>query len=139
MALNVAQIVTAQRLRLVLWESSPFYHTIWTRTQSFLRAQEKVAGITGQHLPSNQWEIEMGALFDDTLANLQYRIMEYAAGSSSPAPINITKPWNNSSANVEWATAYKYMCYNQRTKETQGTLNFSILGLGLLFGIGLLG
>ncbi|CEI62474.1 unnamed protein product [Fusarium venenatum] len=137
MALNVAQIVTAQLLKHVLGESSPFYHTIWTRTQSFLRAQEKVAGITGQQLPSNQWEIEMSALFDDTLANLQYHMMEYAAGSSAPAPINPIKPWGNSSANTAWDTAYKNMCYNQRTKETQGTLNFSILGLGLLFGIGL--
>ncbi|RGP74710.1 hypothetical protein FSPOR_1289 [Fusarium sporotrichioides] len=134
-ALNIAQIVTAQRLRFVLSESSPFYHTIWTRTQSFLRAQEKVAGITGLPLPSNQWEIEIGALFNDTLANLQYHMMEYASGSSSPASIDITKPWKNSSANVVWATAYKDMCYNQRTKETQGTLNFSILGLALLFSL----
>ncbi|QPC71273.1 hypothetical protein HYE68_002025 [Fusarium pseudograminearum] len=137
LALNVAQIVTAQRLRLVLWESSLFYHTIWTQTQSFLRAQEKVAGITGLPLPSNQWEIEMSALFNTTLANLQYHMMEYAAGSSVPAAVNITEPWDNPAADAGWAAAYRNMCYNQRTKETQGTLNFSILGLGLLFGLGL--
>ncbi|CEF78782.1 unnamed protein product [Fusarium graminearum] len=136
LALNVAQIVTAQRLRLVLWESSLFYHTIWTQTQSFLRAQEKVAGISGQPLPSNQWEIEMSALFNTTLANLQYHMMEYAAGSSVPTAVNITEPWDDPSADSGWAAAYKNMCYNQRTKETQGTLNFSILGLGLLFGLG---
>jgi hypothetical protein len=28
------------------------------------------------------------------------------------------------------------MCYNQRIKETQGTLNFSVLGLSLLLGLG---
>ncbi|KAM0405885.1 hypothetical protein ACHAPZ_002635 [Fusarium culmorum] len=137
LALNVAQIVTAQRLMVVLWESSLFHQTIWTQTQSFLRAQEKVAGITGQQLPSNQWEIEMSALFNTTLANLQYHMMEYAAGSSVPTAVNITEPWDDPSADSGWATAYKNMCYNQRTKETQGTLNFSILGLGLLFGLGL--
>ncbi|KAK6712240.1 hypothetical protein SNK05_006694 [Fusarium graminearum] len=121
---------------LVLWESSLFYHTIWTQTQSFLRAQEKVAGISGQPLPSNQWEIEMSALFNTTLANLQYHMMEYAAGSSVPTAVNITEPWDDPSADSGWAAAYKNMCYNQRTKETQGTLNFSILGLGLLFGLG---
>jgi hypothetical protein len=137
MALNLEQVVTVQRFGMVLLESSPFYHTIWTRTQSFLRAQEKVAGISGQPLPSNQWKIEMRALFEDTLANLQYHMMEYAAGSSAPGTINVTKPWDNSPAEAGRAAAYKDMCYNQRTKETQGTLNFSILGLALLFGLGL--
>lgn len=90
LALNLKQVTTVQRLRLVI-ASSTFYHVIFTRTQNFLRAQEKVAGITQQALPSNQWEIEMAALFEDTLSNLQYQMTEYAAGSSAPAEMRITR------------------------------------------------
>jgi hypothetical protein len=133
--LNHAQFVAVQRLRFVIGEST-FYHAIWTRTQNFLRAQEKVAGITGQPLPSNQWEIEMAALFDDTLASLQYKMMEYAAGSSAPGSMEILKPWENATASDKYAAPYRSMCFNQRTKETQGTLNFSVLGLSLLLGLG---
>jgi hypothetical protein len=145
LALNSAQFVAVQRLRLVLLESSTFYHAIWTRTQGFLRAQEKVAGSTGLALPSNHWEIEMAALFDDTLANLQHHMMEYVAGSSAPGNFETIKVWENMdtvklgeniSDSDEYAGAYENMCYNQRVKEAQGTLNFSALGLWLLIGLG---
>ncbi|KAF4345546.1 hypothetical protein FBEOM_496 [Fusarium beomiforme] len=145
MALSNAQFVAIQRLRLVLLESSTFYHAIWTRTQGFLRAQEKVAGSTGLALPSNHWEIEMAALFDDTLANLQHRMIEYVVGPSDPANfetikvwenIDNVKLWENVSDSDQYAGSYEDMCYNQRIRETQGTLNFSVLGLSLLIGLG---
>ncbi|EXL68257.1 hypothetical protein FOPG_15679 [Fusarium oxysporum f. sp. conglutinans race 2 54008] len=133
---NRVQKVTIQRLTLFL-QSSTFYHTIFTRTQSFLRAQEKVSGITSQGLPSNQWEVEMAALFDDTLANMQYQMMEYAAGSPRSDAVGVVKSWTNSSDSDRDAAVWESMCDNQRTRDTQGTLNFSILGLSLLFGLGL--
>lgn len=133
---NRVQKVTIQRLTLFL-QSSTFYHTIFTRTQSFLRAQEKVSGIISQGLPSNQWEVEMAALFDDTLANMQYQMMEYAAGSPRSDAVSVVKPWINSSESDRDAAVWESMCDNQRTRDTQGTLNFSILGLSLLFGLGL--
>ncbi|KAF5532495.1 hypothetical protein FPHYL_13761 [Fusarium phyllophilum] len=132
---NRVQKVTIQRLTLFL-QSSTFYHTIFTRTQSFLRAQEKVSGIIGQGLPSNQWEVEMAALFDDTLANMQYQMMEYAAGSPRPDAVRVVKPWANSSGSYLDGAVWESMCDNQRTRDTQGTLNFSVLGLSLLIGLG---
>lgn len=145
LALNHAQFVTVQRLGLVLLESSTFYHAIWTRTQGFLRAQEKVAGTTSLGLPSNQWEIEMASLFDDTMAMLQHRMMEYVVGSSAPGNFETVKVWENMTTinlweNVpdidQYAGAFEDMCHNQRVKEAQGTLNFSVLGLSLLIGLG---
>lgn len=145
LALNLAQFVAVQRLGLVLLESSTFHDVVWTRTQGFLRAQERIAGSTSLALPSNHWEIEMAALFDDTLANLQYHVMEYVAGSSIPGNYEIIKAWENVDTVNLWdgvpdadksARPYRDMCYNQRTKETQGTLNFSVLGLSLLLGLG---
>ncbi|KIL90012.1 hypothetical protein FAVG1_06750 [Fusarium avenaceum] len=145
LALNLAQFVAVQRLGLVLLESSTFHDVVWTRTQGFLRAQERIAGSTSLALPSNHWEIEMAALFDDTLANLQYHVMEYVAGSSIPGNYEIIKAWENVDTVDLWdgvpeadksARPYRDMCYNQRTKETQGTLNFSVLGLSLLLGDG---
>lgn len=84
LALNRAQLVTVQRLRPVPLESSTFYHVTWTRTQGFLRAQEKVAGSMGLALPSNHWEIEMAAFFRETLASLQHRLIEYMVDSPLP-------------------------------------------------------
>jgi hypothetical protein len=145
LALNHAQFVAVQRLRLVLLESSTFHDVVWTRTRGFLRAQEKVAGSISLPLPSNHWEIEMAALFDDTLANLQYHVMEYVAGSSIPGNYETIKAWESVDTVNLWegvsdadklARHYEDMCYNQRTKETQGTLNFSVLGLSLLLGLG---
>ncbi|QKD53716.2 uncharacterized protein FOBCDRAFT_131489 [Fusarium oxysporum Fo47] len=103
---NRVQKVTIQRLALFL-QSSTFYHTIFTRTQSFLRAQEK------------------------------YQMMEYAAGSPRSDAVSVVKPWINSSDSDRDAAVWESMCDNQRTRDTQGTLNFSILGLSLLFGLGL--
>ncbi|KAK2134534.1 hypothetical protein NOF04DRAFT_1339882 [Fusarium oxysporum II5] len=103
---NRVQKVTIQRLTLFL-QSSTFYHTIFTRTQSFLRAQEK------------------------------YQMMEYAAGSPRSNAVSVVKPWTNSSDSDRDAAVWESMCDNQRTRDSQGTLNFSILGLSLLFGLGL--
>ncbi|KAF0635479.1 hypothetical protein FPSE5266_20377 [Fusarium pseudograminearum] len=145
LGLNHAQFVAIQRLRLVLLESSSFRDAVWTRTQGFLQAQERVAGSAGLALPSNQWEIEMAALFDDTLVNLQYHVMEYVAGSSIPGNFETIKVWenmdtvnlwDNTSDTDKYAREYEHMCYNQRTREARETLNFSVLGLSLLLGLG---
>jgi hypothetical protein len=72
-------------------------------------------------------------------------MMEYVAGSSAPGNFETIKVWENMdtvklgeniSDSDEYAGAYENMCYNQRVKEAQGTLNFSALGLWLLIGLG---
>ncbi|KAK2739132.1 hypothetical protein CKAH01_18699 [Colletotrichum kahawae] len=135
-----AQLATIERLLFHLSISS-FYHLIWTRTQSFLEAQELVAQLTQLKLPSDQWKREMGRLFADALSKLQHQVMEYATGPSIAVPGYVFKAWNTSAnsseADEKVQDAHEAMCKSQITRDAQGTLNFSVLGLSLLLAVGL--
>ncbi|KAG5764700.1 hypothetical protein H9Q69_007554 [Fusarium xylarioides] len=63
-------------------------------------------------------------------------MMEYAAGSPRADAVRVVKPWANSSGSDLDGAVWESMCDNQRTRDTQGTLNFSVLGLSLLIGLG---
>ena len=139
--LNKVQMAIAERLGIDL-TSSTFYHAMWTRTQSFLRAHELVSGLTQLPLPDNQWEIEMASLFAVVLSRLQYQILEYATGPESPAQVNVEKVWDSDSdsngpiPDRDATAAHEQMCRKQRVKIAGNTLNFSVLGLSLLVGFG---
>ncbi|KAM0276370.1 hypothetical protein ACHAQH_006818 [Verticillium albo-atrum] len=137
--LNAVQRATVGRIALVM-TANGFHSVIFTRTQSFLRAQERVASLTLLPLPSNQWEIDMAALFLGTLSFLQHQIVAYPTGPPVRGNITIQTPWNASSSaeesnSDEYGSALEAMCHTQRVRLTQGTLNFSLLGLALLLGI----
>ncbi|KAF3809573.1 hypothetical protein GCG54_00012859 [Colletotrichum gloeosporioides] len=107
---------------------------------SFLEAQELVAELTQLKLPSDQWKREMGRLFADALSKLQHQVTEYATGPSIAVPGSIFKAWsasaNSSEADEQVQDAHEAMCKSQITRDAQGTLNFSILGLSLLLAVG---
>ncbi|OLN96618.1 hypothetical protein CCHL11_00915 [Colletotrichum chlorophyti] len=138
--LNSVQLATVGRLSAI-FSTSTFYHLTWTRTQSFLKAQELVAGLTQLPLPSNQWEIEMSSLFVDTLARLQLQTLEYVTGPSTPVRGTTVKPWDTFPRPLptlpnDVEVSYKNLCESQRFKNPQGTVNFSVLGLSILLGLG---
>ncbi|KAK7428375.1 hypothetical protein QQZ08_005132 [Neonectria magnoliae] len=119
LGLNSVQLATAQRLQFVI-SASTFHHTIFTRTQSFLKAQERVSGLTQLPLPDNQWEMEMNSLFADALSKLQHQMLEYAAGPSGPGEVSVVKVWENVDApptgrGAEVTAAFVQMCHNQRS------------------------
>lgn len=139
--LNKVQLVTAERLS---WNvrSSSFYRLVWTRTQNFLKVQELVAGLTQLPIPSNQWEIEMSSVFSDALSKLQHQVLEFATGPAAPTNISILRPWvaaeGSTTEDLPFNNAFERMCRNQRTKVTEGTVNFSVVGFFVLLGLGLL-
>ncbi|KAH7156176.1 hypothetical protein EDB81DRAFT_928155 [Dactylonectria macrodidyma] len=129
LGLNAVQRATVLRVAFVMAANS-FYSVIFTRTQSFLRAQERVASLNLLPLPSNQWEVEMSALFSVTLSSMQHQIVAYPTGPP--------QSFADEDHPDEIGSALEAMCHNQRVRSTQGTLNFSVLGSGIMLGIGLL-
>ncbi|KAH6687315.1 hypothetical protein F5X68DRAFT_268761 [Plectosphaerella plurivora] len=148
--LNPIQYATAMRLAW-LTKFQSFYDVTFTRTNGFLRAQDRVNGIAQHRLPDDQWKIEMGALFSDSLSLMQHQVMRYPTGPARPGNITMLKLWipddilersitdpDPSPFDLATNKAFETMCHTQKVKFTNGTLNFSVLGLGLLLGIGLL-
>ncbi|WQF84046.1 hypothetical protein CDEST_09060 [Colletotrichum destructivum] len=140
LALNPTQVATLARIGPGIYTST-FYNLVWTRTQSFLRAQELVAGLSQLSLPSNQWQIEMGSLMADALASLQHETLEYVTGPAAPVQGTMLQPWdtlpNSSSVAADDIRApMRDLCGSQRVRDTRGTLNFSVVGLSVLLGVG---
>ncbi|KAH7152102.1 hypothetical protein B0J13DRAFT_658430 [Dactylonectria estremocensis] len=138
--LNPTQVATLNRLGTSI-STLTFYNLVWTRTQSFLKAQELVGGLSQLSLPSNQWEIEMGSLMADALARLQHQTLEYVTGPAAPVRGTTLKPWDtlpgsSSVAADDIRVPQKELCRSQKVRDTRGTLNFSVLGLSVLLGIG---
>ncbi|WQF78696.1 hypothetical protein CDEST_03710 [Colletotrichum destructivum] len=134
--LNAAQVAAVDRIGFFV-TSSTFHQLIWTRTQSYLKAQELVAELLQLPLPSDQWQIEMGSLFAENLAKLQHQMAEYVTGPSIAVAGAVNKAWEASEAMpADVRAAHEDMCHRQRTRDAQGTLNFSVLGLAMLLGLG---
>ncbi|EFQ27438.1 uncharacterized protein GLRG_01933 [Colletotrichum graminicola M1.001] len=137
--LNPVQLATVDRMGLH-FAASTFQHLIWTRTQSFLKAQELVADLTQLPLPSNQWQIEMASLFADNLSKMQHYMLEYVTGPSLVVEGTIERTWDSagssSRAQEDYRAAQEDMCHRQKIKSSQGTINFSVVGLSLLLGLG---
>ncbi|KZL69549.1 hypothetical protein CI238_00764 [Colletotrichum incanum] len=137
--LNAVQLATLDRIGFY-FAASTFQHLIWTRTQSFLKAQELVAELTQLTLPSNQWQVEMESLFADNLAKLQHYMLEYVTGPSLAVNGVVEKAWEraetSSRAQEDYRAAQEDMCHKQKIKGSQGTINFSAVGLSLFLGLG---
>ncbi|KAK1984897.1 hypothetical protein LZ30DRAFT_710191 [Colletotrichum cereale] len=137
--LNPVQLATVDRMGLY-FAASTFQHLIWTRTQSFLKAQELVADLTQLPLPSNQWQIEMASLFADNLAKMQHYVLEYVTGPSLAVDGTVGKAWVSASTSSEtqedYLAAQEDMCHRQKIKGSQGTINFSVVALSLFLGLG---
>ncbi|OQV03334.1 hypothetical protein CLAIMM_08386 [Cladophialophora immunda] len=123
------QLATALRIQQVLQYSSMFYTTSG-RGGLVLRASEKVAEIISAGLPNNQWVIEMSNLFAMALARLQHGVVEYATGPSDITDGMIVQGPSDAEGQA--------LCSAQMVRNTGSYANFSILGLSLIVGLGVL-
>jgi len=141
---NPAQLATASRIILAALQTS-IYSAINSRASKCLRAQDKMDWLFQLPLPDNQWEIEVLSWAQQGLAALQAAVQEYAAGPTFAVDGGYMKTFGSGVA-PENATAYelavdkawKDMCSTQIVHDYQGTLNFSLLGVGVVFGMGIL-
>lgn len=140
--LTYPQLTTAYRILFSL-DSTTFYQNVGPRMSNALRAQDAVSETTQLYLPSNQWQVEVSGWFEDSLARLQFAVQEYATGPSTLTEgSRLNQPWDQSTATA-WnvsdslaAPSYRSQCYSQLTRDTQGTMSFSVVGLIITFTIG---
>ena len=134
------QRTTALRISAATYETNIF-DMITPRRHAALLAQTMAEDRNQSPLPDNQWEHEVLFWEQASLARLQAIMHEYATGSvvqlSSrlknrlrKAPQNDSEP--NSKANQYWLS----MCQAQTTRDAQGTLNFTALGLLIIIVTG---
>lgn len=93
-----------------------------------LRAQEFVHDFQSDHLPHDQWMIEVESLFNTGLAKLQRNMVEYAAGPQ--------RVIDGGQMNTFGDPISISMCRKQMVHSTSNTTNFSVLGLALVLTIG---
>lgn len=106
--------------------------TVGQRGAQALVAQETVSTLSQKPIPNNQWQLEVSSWFAASLARLQRGIYEFAAGTENVGDGNITLL----ATGGEELVAANYMCNNQMVRSAAGTINFSLLGLALIIGIG---
>ena len=130
--LNDVQNAIGQRLIGALQVSNVYYAT-FTRLGAALRASESLSTLSQRYLPPNQWHTEVGSWFDTSLARLQQKTQEYAIGMANvPRGSYILSPNPNITADIP----YRAMCYSQLVNDSSDTMSFSIVGMGVLFGVG---
>ena len=80
-------------------------------------------------MPSNQWKYELSNWFEASLARLQLGVTEYAVGPTDIVPgMTVINP---NSGDLGAA-----MCKQQLSKNTQGTVSFSVVGIVIIFVVG---
>lgn len=97
------------------------------RAGTALRASETLSNFIQTSLPSNQWEIEVSSWFSTGLAMLQSGLRDYITPPTSLPGISLKEPQND---------AERAMCTNQKTRTTNGTISFSVLGLAITLIVG---
>ncbi|KAH7075156.1 hypothetical protein FB567DRAFT_610743 [Paraphoma chrysanthemicola] len=141
---NAAQIATANRIVLAHLGTS-LYEAINARASKCLRAQDKMSWVWQLPLPDNQWEIEVLSWVQLGLAALQTAVQEYAAGPTLELPNTLMQEMKSDTDYSNYTAVdraidegYSAMCHNQIVHDSQGTMNFSLLGIAIIFGLGLL-
>lgn len=126
---NDRQLATAYRLLNSL-RFGQIFHSISGRGSSALRANELVSELLQSPLAPTQWVIEVSNWFAISLSRLQHAIVEFASGPTSlPSEASVITPT---------APGWPIMCKSQKVKDSGTHQNFSILALGLIFGIGVM-
>lgn len=131
---NTVQQQTFYRLVPALQVSNVYYAT-FTRSGSALRASETLSQLTQTYLPPNQWHLEVGSWFDSGLARLQQITQEYATGPMVvPRGSFIASPDPTVAEDIIWAV----MCRSQLINDGSTTMSFSVLGIAILVGLGII-
>jgi len=133
LGLNDKQLAVAGRLMI-----SASYNTMFNSVEGLqalsLKAQESVISLLAPAVPPNQWQIEAAGWFDTALAGLQAMTLSFVSkNSSGVAPwATIEFPVNGTAAGL-----HKAMCDQQVVRNIGAYQSFSVLGIGIILGVGL--
>ncbi|KAM0796423.1 hypothetical protein BDR22DRAFT_976173 [Usnea florida] len=124
--LNQDQSVTALRI-LPVTAFLGTYNSVSSRGANALRASETVDELQQIQLPNTQWMTEVNTWFAVSMAKLQQKIIEYAAGPSSiPDGLSVARP----------LPIQEKMCKSQIVRSFNGTTSFSVLGVAIILIVG---
>jgi hypothetical protein len=127
-----------QAVYQVMWRSAWSMGLQWALevlSDDVLRARDSVFSVkstTSSSLPSNQWEIEAFNLHNLSLAVFQRRINEFASPENLDIRPNVTS-WDRIVRPTD--PALLELCDQQKIR-TSNYYSFSVLGMGLILGVG---
>jgi hypothetical protein len=143
--LNVQQIAVLERTDWALMQSG-IADAVSLSEVGNLRAENTLlSGPIQLGLPSNQWQLEVTGWLEESLAKFQHLIQEYATGPTIDIEgSNLFQVWvpekgepvTDDKALRVLRQTEKEHCSSQITRDTQGTLSFSVLGLAIIFATG---
>lgn len=111
------------------------HNSVQTRQSNALKAQDTTLGSLQLPLPSNQWQIEVGGWFEEGLSKLQLLVHDYVAPRMANQEGGELRLIPNNFLAID-SVGQDALCENQLTRDLQGTISFSGLGLIIIFGIG---
>ena len=132
LGLNVAQLVTAQRLIRIITNTDT-YSSVYGSGPSALKASDKVLNFFSQGLPDNQWQIEVEGWIETSLAKMQAYTVEYAANTAITDPSeSVGYPLANNTTIAEWEA----QCSQQKITNTGQYQTFSFFGIMFTASVG---
>ncbi|EXL65618.1 hypothetical protein FOPG_18163 [Fusarium oxysporum f. sp. conglutinans race 2 54008] len=126
--LNPTQNATA-RLILALNGAEGISSSLGGRGAGALRAGEKVAQSIQSFLPINQWTTEVKNWFAISLIELQYALVEYPTGPTSPLRENLA-------LKVPQRSESQNLCRSMKVPNLGGYKSFSVLALVMVLVVG---
>lgn len=143
--LNVQQIAVLERTVWALMQSGT-HDSASTREEGSLRAADTLlSGPIQLPLPAKQWQLEVTGWFEERLARFQHLVQEHATGPTmGTLGCSLLRLWipeqgenvSDSETTRVLCQAEKNQCYNHTTRDSQGTISFSVLGLMIIFTVG---
>lgn len=107
------------------------YHSIGGRGAQALRVSETIQERNQMaRIPDNQWQVEVASWFAVSMARLQRSAVEFAA----PSPSKTAYPVGSYLQEPEGIS--RAMCYSQKVGLVSDTISFSVLGLVIIFAVG---
>ncbi|GAM88114.1 hypothetical protein ANO11243_061450 [Dothideomycetidae sp. 11243] len=123
---NAIQLHTVERLSVAMYPMQ-LANIIGGRGAAALQLTGKLSGLLQGLLPNNQWTIEVFGWAQTALAILQQSIASY-----------VDQPVDSSQVTAPSDDVGREACHQQLTNAVNGTVSFSVLGLGIILGLGLL-
>lgn len=127
--LNVAQTVANAHF-MYSSSSQATYFSVISRGANALRASQTLeqSSRLGAGLPNNQWQLEVSSWFAVSMARLQQAVVTYATGPAYfPPGATFTRPSTK---------AEMQLCKQQKIRNANGTISFSVLGVFIILIIG---
>jgi hypothetical protein len=132
LGLNVAQLVTAQRLIRIITNTDT-YSSVYGSGPSALKASDRVLYLVSPGLPDNQWQIEVEGWIETSLAKMQAYAVEYAVNTADIGPYgSVGYPLANNTTLAEWEA----QCWQQKIRNTGQYQTFSFFGLIFTASVG---